>query len=647
MKMVQPQGDSSFWYVLERAGRVVQFSNTAGASSVSVALDIRSQVTTSFEMGLLGLAIHPDYPTDNRVFLLYNHSGQNGRSILSSFTVNTSTRVINGSSESVLLTLDQPAQNHNGGDLAFGPNKYLYASFGDGGSNNYESQVRSNLYGTILRINVNTTPYSIPVDNPFNEGQSRCNTFNNSRTDICPEIFAYGLRNPWRFSIDFTTGSVWVGDVGDSSAEEANRLIAGGNYGWPLMEGVNCRSSNASECEGLELPIAYYDISGSQAVAGGFVYRGTSAPDLVGRYIFGDYIAGQFYAVDADASPNTTPDEIFTTPHITAALAEGNDGEVYLLHTYHDQAGEQISRIVSGGSTAEMPANLSETGCFNTVEKTFPEGVYEYSINSFLWSDGAEKRRAFALPDGTTMEVLADEDLRFPEDSMLIKHFLNGPTYLETRFLINYSFGWRGYSYEWNDAQTDAVLLAEGKTKDVGDFVHTFPSSIECSSCHTAAANDSLGIELPQLNRQDERINADQVDFLSQAGYFNESVASEEVSQMVRIDDTSATIEQRARSYLHVNCSGCHRPNAPNGFMDLRFSTDFGDMNICNVDAANDLGITNAQRFAPGNPDASVILSRMTTTEADIRMPPLARLLEDREATQVIRTWISQTSNCN
>ena len=649
LAMVQPQSDSSFWFVALRAGRVVSFDNNSSADSLTEVLDISSKVTTAFERGFTGLVIHPDYPQDNRIFALYNNADEGGRSTISSFMVNTVTRVIDANSEMELLTLDQPAGNHNGGDIAFGPDGFLYAAFGDGGADASTSQQLFNLHGSMIRIDVSVQPYQIPLDNPFNNSQSLCSTGERAQGDStsCPEIFAYGFRNPWRWSFDRQTGDIWLADVGEDTFEEVDRVALGGNYGWPIMEGDACFDGQNCDTSGLELPITQYPRSVGVSTVGGYVYRGALSPSMQGHYIWGDTFSSQFLSVPADSSPGADYTSIFNSSRLIAGLAEGNDGEIYLLNLDGDP-GDGIYRIFAednGTGSIVLPDNLSDVGCFDTQNKSSQTGVFDYEVHSALWSDGANKQRAFAIPDGETIDLLNDGDFGFPLNSILIKHFLNGERYLETRLLINQSNGWTGYSYEWNDQQTDAVLLAEGKTEDVVDFVHTFPSANECSICHTPAANFSLGIETAQLNLSPQSLGANQLTFLSDAGYLSTLIENEEQPQLYSIDDQSASLQQRARSYLHSNCAGCHRPGSAAGFMDLRFTTPLSDTNSCDVlPSAGDLGVANARRIAPGNADASVMLLRMQRLD-EVRMPPLASLLEDQEATQVIGDWINSLAN--
>lgn len=651
MAMVQPATDSSFWFVALRAGQVVSFDNQPQVSQIETRLDISAKVSTFSEQGLTGLTIHPNYPQDNRIFVVYSDSTNGGRSTIASFVVNTTSRLIDPNSEQVLLTLDQPAGNHNGGDIAFGPDEMLYVAFGDGGQNNDTAQQLTNLWGSMIRIDVSVLPYQIPVDNPFNNSQATCETGSRLQGDntTCPEIYAYGFRNPWRWSFDRQTGDLWVADVGESTFEEVDKVIAGGNYGWPIMEANICFAGQNCDTNGLELPITQYPRTVGVSTVGGYVYRGTEYESMQGLYIWGDTFSSQFLSIPASSNQGAAYTPIFNSNRLIAAMAEGNNGDIYLLNL-DGGAGDGIYKVVAiddGTGNVVLPDNLSEVGCIDTQTQQSSSGVFDFDINAWLWSDGAFKRRALALPDGEVIQILEDGDFLFPTNSILIKHFLNGDTYLETRLLINHASGWTGYSYEWNDQQTDAVLLSAGKTKDVGDFVHTFPSTSQCAICHTSAANFSLGIESAQLNLATAELGMNQLDFLSQAGYLDTNLAGENQPALSALEDETASLSDRARSYLHSNCSGCHRPGSNAGFMDFRFSTLLADTAACDVPPElGDFGVDDARIISPGNADASVLVLRMETLASE-RMPPLATLSQDTRATELIRNWINALTGCN
>ncbi len=285
-------------FVLEQAGIIRVFENAPAAQSSSVFLDIRDRVDDSgIEMGLLGLAFHPNYRQNGYFFVNYT-AGNPLRTVVSRFQVSGSdSNKADPNSELVLLTFNQPYGNHNGGQLAFGPDGYLYIATGDGGSGgdpHGNSQNRKTLLGNILRIDVNRSAaglnYAIPADNPFvgnNQG-------------FREEIYAYGLRNPWRFSFDPVTGWLWCADVGQNRLEEIDLIKKGGNYGWNIMEGSECFQTNDCDRTGLELPIWEYDHSLGRSVTGGYVYRGRRVPELVGAYIYGDFVSGRIWALRYD-----------------------------------------------------------------------------------------------------------------------------------------------------------------------------------------------------------------------------------------------------------------------------------------------------------------------------------------------------------
>jgi glucose/arabinose dehydrogenase len=271
-------------------------------------LDIRNKVEDSGnEEGLLGVAFHPQYKTNGYFYVNYTANNPD-RTVISRFKVSTTNPdIADPTSEVVLLTFNQPYSNHNGGQVLFGPDEYLYIGVGDGGSGGDpqgHGQNLKTLLGTILRIDVNKQEggkkYAIPADNPFTGNKS----------GYKEEIYAYGLRNPWRLSFDPVTKKLWTGDVGQNAYEEIDIIEKGGNYGWNIMEGKHCfeprRNCNQ---QGLKLPVWEYPRSEGVSITGGFVYRGPSLPELKGKYIYADYGSGRIWALDATnpANPvNTT-----------------------------------------------------------------------------------------------------------------------------------------------------------------------------------------------------------------------------------------------------------------------------------------------------------------------------------------------------
>ena len=325
----QAPGDASRWFVSEKSGVIRVFANNPSSSSSSVFLDI-SAVTAGFgEGGLLGFAFHPDFPVTPEVYVSYTRAGL--VSYLSRFTSTDNGQTLNPATEEVVLTVAQPESNHNGGDVHFGPDGLLYIGFGDGGGGGDpfgNGQDDTNLHGAIVRIDVDVAgDYEIPPGNP-NAANARCDSQGYGSAP-CPEIFAWGLRNPWRFSFDSVTGKLWAGDVGQNSWEEIDVIEVGENYGWNVREGANCFSPPSGCSTDFKDPITEYSHSVGSSVTGGYVYRGTAIADLVGWYLFGDFGSGRIWAIPEASADGVVPDELLDTPHGIVAFATGEDGELY------------------------------------------------------------------------------------------------------------------------------------------------------------------------------------------------------------------------------------------------------------------------------------------------------------------------------
>ena len=300
-------------------------------------LDIRDRVSDrGWEEGLLGLALSPE---NERHLYIYYSAASPRRSVVSRLEYLPGRNRIFEDSELVILEVEQPYANHNGGQLAFGPDGYLYIGLGDGGSAGdpqRNGQDTSTLLGTILRIDVSEAiaeqPYAIPPDNPFADGGGR------------PEIWAYGLRNPWRFSFDRDTGELWAGDVGQNRWEEIDIIQRGGNYGWNAMEGNHCfRPPDNCQQEGMIAPVWEYPLENDAcSVIGGYVYRGPAIPWLTGVYVYGDFCTGQVFGLRREGA-GFTNHLLADTGLRIASFGQDNAGELYLL-----SQGKGIFRLVAG-----------------------------------------------------------------------------------------------------------------------------------------------------------------------------------------------------------------------------------------------------------------------------------------------------------
>ncbi|MBP9112539.1 MAG: PQQ-dependent sugar dehydrogenase [Polyangiaceae bacterium] len=657
--LFQAPGDPTRFFVLEQGGRVRVFPNKANPANneVTTYLDIStsSMIDFQFEKGLLGLAFHPNWAGGNRaLYLSYTRaSGDLERpfSRIGKWVSTDNGATMNGATEQTVFDkLRQPYGNHNGGWIGFGKDGYLYYSLGDGGQGGdplNAGQDKNTLLGKILRIDVNgAAPYAIPPTNPFAAGGG------------LGEIYAYGMRNAWRLSFDRDTGDLWGGDVGQGAWEEIDKVTIGGNYGWRVMEGSRCYNAASCNSAGMIPPVSEHPHTpvgqaagpdNAKSITGGYVYRGKAIPSFVGTYIYGDFITGNVWALAPDGTGKLTPRFLVNAGVNVASFGEDLDGELYLV----GHGGQILKLLPNGNPPADtFPKTLSATGCFAVGDPRKPgPGLIPYEPISQLWSDNAAKSRYMAIPDGTKITLKADGDFDFPNGSVLVKNFEIGGKFVETRLFMRHDDGtWAGYSYEWNDAQTDATLLQAGKVKAVGSQNWIYPSRGECLSCHTAAAGHSLGLELAQLNHEYVYTStvrkSNQVKTLEKIGLFNGAVPTLP-SYLVRPSGMTGTAEQKARSYLHSNCSFCHRPQGGAlGTLDLTYTQTLSSSKLCEANKQGDVGLPTAAKIvSPGKPAESVLSVRMKALDVR-RMPPLASGIVDPSGTKVVDDWISGLTSC-
>jgi uncharacterized repeat protein (TIGR03806 family) len=653
--MLQAPRDATRWYVVEQGGTVRVFDNQASVSTSRLFIDIRARVISGGEQGLLGMAFHPDYPADPRVYLSYTNSTSGLVSRISEFRTRDGGQTLDPTSELILLTVPQPASNHNGGHIAFGPtDRLLYIGFGDGGSGGDpwgaigNGQLLTTLLGKVLRIDISGstggTPYRIPAGNPY-AGNALCPT--GSGAQNCPEIHAYGLRNPWRWSFDRGTGQLWLADVGQGQIEEVNRISAGGNYGWRCFEGTRTYNSSCGPNAGSSLPpVAQYDHSAGVSITGGFVYRGSAIPALQGRYVFGDFGTGRIWHIAGDTAPTrtVTGSEAYASGLAIASFGEDSDGELYVV-----EYGGLLHRLRAGtvGTGGSVPSQLSATGCLST------SGLIPYAPVAGFWSDGATKERHLGLPNGNSIGLQSDGDFDLPVGTVLVKHFRLASRPVETRLFMRHTDGeWAGYTYEWNAQGTDATRVVGGKTVAISGQDWVFPSEAQCLVCHTAAAGRSLGLELAQLNApflysQTGR-TANQVQTFDAIRLFSAPLpAMSTWPSMPDPSGTSGTTAERARAYLHTNCANCHRPGGGTPTdLDLRYTTPLASTNACDrTPQAGDLGISGARIIAPGAASRSVLASRVQRRDG-AAMPPLASTVVDSAGAALLASWINGMTGC-
>jgi len=691
--LVSPPGDQRRLFVVEKPGRIWVIPDvTATTPSRSLFLDLTNRVTVSSslsdERGLLALAFHPDFARNGYFYLWYTVTTTTGagsglHNRLARFSVFSAdpTRG-DASSEVPLISQRDEASNHNGGEILFGPDGYLYLSLGDEGAANDTFQNSQRLdrdfFAGIVRLDVNQRPgslaphahpsvhpgtYSVPPDNPF-VGATSFNGAAVNPTAVRTEFWATGLRNPWRMAFDPANGQLWCADVGQGAREEVNLIVRGGNYGWNYREGTLAGPRvNSPPTASFVEPIWEYSRSVGQSITGGIVTRGPRDPSLYGHYLFADYSSGRIWSLRPDDTRPVTSDRVkllTTSFGISSFGVDPATGEVLLAHLNEGSVRRLVASPTQGG--ASFPATLSATGAFTSVATLSPApGLVAYEPNVSFWSDHAKKRRWFGLRDTTSRFGFSPGgNWTLPTGAVWVKHFdleltRGDPSTarrIETRFLVKTDTGSYGLSYRWNEAQTDASLVGDegaDQTFSVTEngLIRTqtwrFPSRAECLACHTPVGGHALSFNTRQLNRGSSAPGAPTplLTAMAQAGYFDTTTLPNPATlpRLVSSDETTAPIELRARSYLDVNCAQCHQPGGPAlGFWDARASTPLAQAGLLNgpvLDSADPA----IRVVVPGDPAHSRILQRLSATGAE-RMPAIGTLERDLAGEALLSNWI-------
>ena len=661
--------------VVTRPGEIHLFDNQKDVAKTKLLLDIKTKVSTAGEGGLLSIAFHPQFGKNRKLYLNYTSTGKFS-TIISEFTaLEDDGEQVDPKSEKVLLTITQPYSNHNGGQILFDQSGMLLIGMGDGGSANDPlgaGQDPNTLLGKILRIDVDHQDagkgYAVPKDNPFIGSPG-----------YAPEIWATGMRNPWRMSMDRLTGQIWAADVGQNKWEEVDIIEKGKNYGWKPMEGKHCFSP-AVGCNqtGLTLPVAEWPHGESNSITGGYVYRGSLNKGLFGSYVAADYSTGKFWSVTPQAGEYQIK-TLIDTSYAPVSFGEDRDGELYVVQLYPMGIWKVVEQAVVPPAGAKLPQKLSETGCFQlTPQIKAAPGVLPFDVNAPLWSDGAFKQRWLVLPAGTTVKPAAAgpigvptdplQSWEFPKGTLLIKHFALGDAKkpVETRFLRRETASWTAYTYRWNEAGTDAELQLGGgqfsysvlKNGKPETQVWGVPSMGQCFACHKGPTlqDQALGTQTAQLNRPTAALaGANQLEIWTKIGLLSSAPAGKDtlaLPDLSAIDQgagLAGDFEKPARAYLHANCAHCHRPGggAPTS-LDLRFDVALANMNACGVPAQNgDVGVPGAQVLAPGAPNKSALMLRMAAGAGTAwLMPPVGVNIPHAAGYLLIKNWIAGLAAC-
>ena len=693
--ILSPPGETNRVFILEKTGQVIVITNLA-APTKTVFLDLVPRgISTSSECGLLGMAFHPGYATNQLFYVFYSvasyatTAGSGLHQRLSRFqTTATNANAAILASEKFLLNQFDQADNHNGGDLHFGPDGHLYVGLGDEGGGddtfNNSQRIDRDFFSGILRIDVDERPgglapnshpalggtnmatYRIPADNPW-IGATNFNGAIVNPASVRTEFYAVGLRNPWRMSFDPVTGLLYCGDVGQGAWEEIAIIRRGDNHGWAFREGLVAgpkpRPPGATSVDPIWVyPHGTSGTNVGNSVTGGIVYRGERLSQLTGDYIFADYTApGNIWAFRYDGTNVTRHRQLLQDGGIAGFGRDPRNGDVLLA----DIGAGTVKRLEYNSQTngLPLPQTLAETGAFASLATLEPaSGIWPYSVTHPFWSDNAAKRRWFSIPDpALKIGFNPSTPWLFPTGSVWVKHFdlvtneVSGESRrLETRFLVKQSDGVYGVTYRWAPGATNAVIVAEAGAEDLititeaGGGTRTqrwiYPGRASCLSCHTPQAGWALGFDTAQLNGDVAYPNAwrtNQLQALASAGYFSNALTAPTLlRRMTALTNSTASLEARVRSYLEANCSFCHRPGGSSpGNWDGRLTTPTDLAAIING-SLGDTGTNAANRVVvPGRVDLSMIHQRLGRRGPG-QMPPLASTVVDTNAVELFRQWI-------
>lgn len=696
----------------QRDGKIYWFDKTPDVAQKNMLIDLSNKVGVVWDGGFLGLALHPEFGTGagkNYFYTFYTTKDVNGNNfpnryttqnctseeywgnflILSRYTMNPNTMQVSPSSEQVLLKLRMYGTTHRGGGLVFGDDDFLYLTTGDQTAFRKSQDIRNNLDGGVLRLDVDMDPFrshpprrNMPDDHGFSDEITgngywipNDNPFLSPSGQNFEEYYSMGHRNPHRMTKDRATGDLYIGEVGLGRHEEINVVKKGGNFGWPVYEGRykgNLCGNTLYNNMPHEEPLVAFPRSVANAIMGGYVYRGSEIPELQGRYICADYGNGEeIFSVDINTGSYEQLGSFSSTNIIS--FGEDKQGEMYILK----QGVSTLYKLVTRMTFDEtLPQALSQTGAFTNLANLTPtDGLIPYDLVESFWSDGAVKKRWVGIPNNGTHNT-PEEQIDYSEDgnwdlpvgSVLIKHFEmplneNNPSItkrLETRFSVKAADGnFYFVTYKWNNAQTDAVLLTSGRDEALNIVredgstdvqIWRYPSRNECVTCHNSSTDGTIGLRTRYLNKDltypETGRTANQLVTLSHLGILNQTITDADTPSFLTyksIDDPSASVDEKARSYMDLNCAYCHQAGSDvRADFDLRMRLDLEQTNLLNAGIFNPVGGPDAEILAVGEPNNSILYLRANSTTSGVAMPPIAKNRVDEEGVALIEEWITQ-----
>jgi len=656
------------------------------------------------------ITFHPKFKENGYVYVGWNGAGEDKKKYcrVTRWTMQRKAPyTLDPKSEKLII--EWASDGHNGAAICFGRDGMLYITSGDGTSDsdtNVTGQSTDTLLSKMLRIDVDhpdkDREYSVPKDNPYvNVKEWR------------PETWAVGFRNPWRITCDAKTGHIWVGNNGQDIWEQVYFVRKGDNYGWSVYEGSHPFYLERKLAPAPHtMPALEHHHSEARSLTGGIVYYGKKYPDLVGAYIYGDYSTGRIWAAKHDGTKIIWHKEIAQSRLQISGFGTDSTGEILICDHDKKDAGAIYTLVPTpkDAPKTDFPKTLSASGLFTSVKgHQMQPGMIPYSVNAQLWSDGAHKARWIGLPGpDAKIEFTRGKPWGFPEQTVLVKSFAlereegkpETRRWIETRFFTKQDKEWYGYSYIWNEDQTEGTLVeSKGidreytiKTKD-GERKQKwhYPSRSECMVCHSRAAQYVLGLNEMQMNKEHdyghctdhqfrvlERMEVFQINYkqflneITKDQLEKKNVPAKEITARLALlaaakdqrepvksnlfpfnpekfntipdpYDPKADLDKRARAYLHVNCANCHiNAGGGNSQFDVEWRTTTEKLKL--VDAKpvhHTYNLPDARLVAPGHPERSLLLHRISHREAGA-MPPLASAIVDKRAVDLIREWIQK-----
>lgn len=634
LEMIAVPGAGRF-VAVEQHGRVWSFKDAPDTTEKTLVIDLKPKHPEL--RNAYGIAFHPRWKENGYVFLCFAYGEKvlDGTKLSRFKLSQQEPPVLDPESETTLLTWQ--SGGHNGASIQFGPDGMLYISSGDGTAPSPPDTLNtgqdiSDLLSSILRIDVDHEEagkaYRVPPDNPFvKEPGAR------------PEVWAFGLRNPWKMSFD-AKGRLWCGDVGWELWEMIHLVQRGGNYGWCAMEASQPIRPETKRPEPIIPPVAAHPHTEAASITGGYVYHGSRFPELRDAYIYGDYETGKIWALWHDGRQVTRREEIADTPHRVVTFGCSEDGEIYWMDWQKETGVYRLERNPAVGKPSQFPHKLSETGLFSDTPAQVPAaGVLPFEIAEPMWQDGGSATRFVALPDGQAIKV-DKSNVVWPVESVLARTITapDSKQRIETQLLHFDGEAWNGYSYRWNAQNTDAELVGvDGEEFTVGNNTPwRIHGRAECARCHNNWSGFALGFQPEQLVS---------VAGKSPVETLGAAFVSRAKAHTISSRDENAELEARARSWLHANCAHCHRRNG-GGSVQIMVNVDLPLAEAMLMDekpVRGELGLTDARVIAPGLPQQSVLLARIARS-GNGHMPMIGAREVDKRGFLMLWDWIAKGS---